>query len=355
MLQMCPTDALIDSLTGDLMTMSKEFGRALGMCSGTLHVAFSICSNSVSVSACMRLLFITAVDHLELLLRILRKIMTLQSKQDIDLIRSIADGRPSAIENSAFKNTRFLYPSMWARMRDFMAAPTTIKAYIRNHCSNENIDTMQSFWNGIWEDSWSLNASPGVIRACVNQSYVEEYNRCTSQWACPAPKQTAALASWIPREPKTLSLNATSSWHEQVRDDVCTNVCVYCHGVSKCAPCMFSRVLVPRVLMMLCACSRQSATYLGDDGQPIFAPQEIVDRCVKGAFGQLSADSCYAEATVGAPTAVECANLFALPRFAKVSEVLKVVHASQQLRAQCEALTSKVRDIHNPLGHSYTR
>ena len=104
-----------------------------------------------------------------------------------------------------------------------------------------------------------------------------------------------------------------------------------------------------------CACSRQSATWFGEDGKPIFAYQEISDRCVKGAFGQLSVDSCYAEATVGAPTAVECANLLALPMFAKASEVLKVVHASQQLRAQCEALTSKVSAIRNPLGHSCPR
>ena len=61
MLQMCPTDALIDSLSGDLMTLSKEFGHVLGVCSGTLHVAFSVCSNSVSVNACVRLLYVTTV------------------------------------------------------------------------------------------------------------------------------------------------------------------------------------------------------------------------------------------------------------------------------------------------------
>ena len=95
-------------------------------------------------------------------------------------------------------------------------------------------------------------------------------------------------------------------------------------------------------LVIQVVCRRQSVTYIGKDGKPIFPPLQIVDRCVKGAFGQPSAGSCYSEATIGAPTEAKCAPLFADALLAKRAEVLKVVHASQQLRVQCEALTSEV-------------
>ena len=81
------------------------------------------------------------------------------------------------LKNVAFTNSMLLFPSMWARMRDFMAAPDAMKAYLREHCSDEVIDTRQSYWSGIWWDSWSLKHKPGKINACVNTTYVAEYNR----------------------------------------------------------------------------------------------------------------------------------------------------------------------------------
>ena len=82
-----------------------------------------------------------------------------------------------AIRNIAFTNSMLLYPSMWARMRDFMAAPDALKTYLRDHCSDEVIDTSKPTWGSLWEDAWSLYHKPGKINACVNTTYVAEYNR----------------------------------------------------------------------------------------------------------------------------------------------------------------------------------
>jgi hypothetical protein len=70
----------------------------------------------------------------------------------------------------------------------------------------------------------------------------------------------------------------------------------------------------------------------------------LTERCL-GAFGQTAQATCYPSGLAPTMTDPDCLSSQALPYFARMDALLEVVAATQQLRQQCEALSSKVRHL----------
>ena len=108
-----------------------------------------------------------------------------------------AEGKPTGLFTGV-ENEILVARHRWARIADFLREPAALKAYMREHCSNEVIDTSNEYWSsGLWLGKWSEDAPPGPTNACINVTYAEEYSMCAPASCAPCNASISCDSSWL--------------------------------------------------------------------------------------------------------------------------------------------------------------
>ena len=95
-----------------------------------------------------------------------------------------AEGKRTALFD-ATANEILTQRHRWARIAEFLQSPAELKAYLRKHCSTEDIDTSNVVMDWAWQDEWTGlpydvqgTMLPGPRTACINLGFVRDWTTC---------------------------------------------------------------------------------------------------------------------------------------------------------------------------------